>query len=93
MKLNPTDLLFVVAMIAIIYFMIFLPKKKEQAALDKMLGGLKKGDKVVTHSGMLGEISAIKDKVVTLRFHDNVRIDFISSSISRTVEEKEEAKA
>jgi preprotein translocase subunit YajC len=93
MKFNVQDLMFFLPMIAIIYFMIFLPKKKEAAALEKMLGGLKKGDKVQTHAGMIGEVSAIKDKIVTLKFHDGVRIDFANSAILRTIEEKEEAKA
>src|SRR6187549_1127528 len=62
MKFNVQDLMFFLPMIAIIYFMIFLPKKREAQALEKMLGGLKKGDKVLTHSGMFGEVAAIKDK-------------------------------
>lgn len=93
MNFNIQDLMFFLPMIAIIYFMIFLPKKREAQALEKMLGGLKKGDKVLTHSGMYGEVASIKDKVVTLKFHENVRIDFASSAISRTITEKEEAKA
>lgn len=93
MNFNIQDLMFFLPMIAIIYFMIFLPKKREAAALQKMLGGLKKGDKVQTHAGMIGEVSSIKDKIVTLKFHDNVRIDFTNSAILRTIEEKEEAKA
>jgi preprotein translocase subunit YajC len=93
MKFNVQDLMFFLPMIAIIYFMIFLPKKKEQQALNKMLESLKKGDRVLTTSGMYGEISAIRDNVITLKFHDGVRIDFAKSAITRAVDEKEEAKA
>ncbi len=93
MKFNIQDLMFFLPMIAIIYFMIFLPKKKEQQALDKMLGSLKKGDRVLTNSGMYGEIAAIKDNIITLKFYDGVRIDFSKSAISRAVEEKEAANA
>ena len=93
MKFNVQDLMFFLPMIAIIYFMIFLPKKKEQQAMTKMLESLKKGDRVLTNSGMYGEISAIRDNIITLKFHDGVRIDFSKSAISRAVEEKEETKA
>ena len=93
MKFNLQDVMFFVPMIAIIYFMIFLPKKKEQQALTKMLESLKKGDRVLTHSGMYGEIASIKDDVITLKFHDGVRIDFNKTAISRAVEEKAEVKA
>ena len=75
-------------MILIFYFMIFMPKRKEQQAITKMLAELKKGDKVLTQAGMIGEVVAIKESVVTLKFHDNVRIDFSKSAISRLMEDK-----
>jgi preprotein translocase subunit YajC len=93
MKFHAPDMLFFVLMIGIIYFMIFLPKKKEQQAFNKMIQSLKKGDRVMTHSGMYGEVSAINGEVVTLKFHDGVRIDFNKTAISKAVEEKAEAKA
>lgn len=93
MKFNIQDVMFIVPMILIIYFMIFLPKRREAQALTKMFAALKKGDKVLTHSGMYGEVSAIKDNIITLKFHDNVRIDFSKTAIARAVEEKTEAKA
>jgi preprotein translocase subunit YajC len=93
MNFNVQDLMFFLPMIAIIYFMIFLPKKKEQQALNKMMESLKKGDRVLTNSGMYGEVSAIKDNIITLKFHDGVRIDFSKTAIARAVEEKTEVKA
>ena len=68
MNFNVQDLMFFLPMIAIIYFMIFLPKKKEQQALNKMMESLKKGDRVLTNSGMYGEVAAIKDNIITLKF-------------------------
>ncbi|MBW8889435.1 MAG: preprotein translocase subunit YajC [Fibrobacteres bacterium] len=93
MKFDPTQILFFAAMIGILYFMIFLPKKKEQQAFTKMIQSLKKGDRVMTQSGMYGEVAAIKGDIVTLEFHDGVRIDFNKTAISKAVEEKAEAKA
>jgi preprotein translocase subunit YajC len=92
MNFDIKDLLFFGPMILIIYFMIFLPKKKEQQAITKMLASLKKGDRVLTHSGMYGEVAAIKDTLITLKFSDNVRIDFNKSAIHKAVEESAEAK-
>jgi preprotein translocase YajC subunit len=93
MKFNMQDLMFFLPMIAIIYFMIFLPKRKEQQAFNKLISSLKKGDKVMTNSSMYGEVAAIKDDLVTLKFHDGVKIDFHKSAISKAVEDKVEAKA
>lgn len=93
MNFNIQDVMFIVPMILIIYFMIFLPKRREQQALTKMFAALKKGDKVLTHSGMYGEVTAIKDNIITLKFYDNVRIDFNKTAIASAVVEKTEAKA
>jgi preprotein translocase subunit YajC len=76
------DMLFLLGMLVIMYFLIFLPQRRKQQALTKMLAALKKGDKVVTLSGMHGEIVNIKGDLITLRFHDNVRIDFDKSAIA-----------
>ena len=93
MKFSMQDVMFFLPMIAIIYFMIFLPKKKEQQTFKKMIESLKKGDRVLTTSGMYGEVAAIKDDIVTLKFHDGMRIDFNKTAISSAVEEKAETKA
>jgi preprotein translocase subunit YajC len=89
---NSSDLLFIVAMVVVMYFLIFLPKRREQQAMNKMLAELKKGDKVLTHAGMIGEVAGIKDNVVTLRFHDGVRIDFSKTAIQKLMgDEKQQA--
>lgn len=92
MKFDPINLIFI-PMALIIYFMIFLPKKKEQQAANKMISSLKKGDRVLTHSGMYGEVYAIKDNVITLKFSENVRIDFTKEAIKMAANELTEAKA
>lgn len=93
MNFNVQDLMFFLPMIAIIYFMIFLPKKKEAQAMAKMFESLKKGDQVLTNSGMYGEVAAIKDNIITLKFYDGVRIDFNKTAISRAIDDKEKEKA
>jgi preprotein translocase subunit YajC len=93
MNFDIKDLLFFGPMILIIYFMIFRPKQKEQQAINKMLAELKKGDRVLTHSGMYGEVAAIKDAVITLKFSDNVRIDFSKSAIQKAVQDLPEVKS
>ncbi len=93
MHFGTSDMMFLAAMAAIMYFMFFLPQKKKQQALQKMLSELKKGDRVLTNSGMYGEVFAVKDNVITLKFHDNVRIDFDKSAISQPLTAKRDEKA
>jgi preprotein translocase YajC subunit len=67
------------------HLIVFLPKKKEQQAMTKMFASLKKCDRVLTHTGMYGEVAAIKDNVITLKFSDNVSIDLLKSAIQKEV--------
>lgn len=46
------------------------------------LGGLKKGDEVVTDGGILGRIVGLTDKVVTLEVSDNIRIKVIKDHVA-----------
>jgi preprotein translocase subunit YajC len=87
MGFGKMDLLFLLGTILVMYFLFFLPQRKKQQALTKMMAGLKRGDQVVTTSGMRGEVAAVTDTVVTLKFHDNVRIDFDKAAITQVVAE------
>lgn len=83
MGFGAMDAVFFLGMLAIMWFLIVMPRRREQQAHAKMMSALKKGDKVMTTSGMIGEVNSLKDGAVTLRFHDNVRIDFDRSAISK----------
>jgi preprotein translocase subunit YajC len=52
-----------------------------------MLTTLRKGDKVVTNSGMFGTIVGMDDKEnkVVLKVAENVKIEFLKSSIAGRV--------
>lgn len=80
-----TEWLFPLGMILVMYFLFFLPQQRRQKALNKMLSALKRGDQVVTTAGMRGEVAAVNDTIVTLKFHDNTRIDFDKSAIAQVV--------
>ncbi|MEG0798669.1 MAG: preprotein translocase subunit YajC [Acidaminococcaceae bacterium] len=66
----------------VFYFMLYRPQKKEQVKRDKLLGSLKKGDKVVTIGGIYGTITTIGELKVTLMVANNVEVEFVRSSIS-----------
>jgi preprotein translocase subunit YajC len=82
------DLLFLLGTILVMYFLFFLPQRRKQQALVKMMAAMKKGDRVVTAGGMRGEIVGVEDTVVTVKFHGDTRIDFDKNAIAQIVEEK-----
>ncbi len=54
-------IIMIVAMFAIMYFMIIRPQRKRDKLTKEMLAGLIKGDKIITIGGIIGKIENIKD--------------------------------
>jgi preprotein translocase subunit YajC len=72
----------------IFYFLLIRPQRKKQKEHDALLKELKKGDKVVTSSGMFGTIFAIDEDRgrVVLKIGDDTKLEFLKSSIAARVE-------
>ena len=70
----------------IFYFLIILPQRKRQRAVDAMLDNLKSGDKVVTSGGIYGTIISVRDdkRTVQLKISENpvIRVEVARTAIS-----------
>lgn len=64
-------ILWIVIMIAMMYFLMIRPQKKEQKRVDSMLASMEVGDSVVTTSGFYGVILDITDEDVIVEFGNN----------------------
>jgi preprotein translocase subunit YajC len=74
----------------IFYFLLILPQQKRQKKLKAMLEALKKGDKIVTSSGIWGTITNMGKETVTVQIADNTKIKVQRDHISRVRGEEEE---
>jgi preprotein translocase subunit YajC len=72
-------------MFAIFYFLIIRPQQKQRKDRDSMLSSVKKGDRVVTTSGLHGTVTALSEHTVTLRVADQVRVEFDKTALGRIV--------
>ena len=81
-----------VVMGAIFYFMLWRPQKQQQNKRQQMLDALKVGDKVITVGGMLGEITAIDDRKITLKLAKDVEIEFLRTAVSHLQAELDKAE-
>jgi preprotein translocase subunit YajC len=77
-----------IAIVVIFYFLLIRPQTKRQREHKTLLSTLRKGDKVVTNSGMYGTIVGMdeKENKVVLKVAENVKIEFLKSSIAGRVE-------
>jgi preprotein translocase subunit YajC len=79
-----------VLIFVIFYFLLILPQQKRQKKLKAMLEALKKGDKVVTSSGIWGTITNLGKETVTVQIADNTKIKVQRDHISRVRVDEEE---
>lgn len=75
-----------VAMVAIFYFLILRPQQKREKIRQGFISQLKRGDEVVTSTGMFGRVEGLTDQFVTLEISDGVRVKMLRSSIASSVQ-------
>jgi len=59
-----------VFIVAIFYFILILPQRREQKRHREMLAALRPGEQVVTVGGLVGDIVQLKEELVTLKSGD-----------------------
>lgn len=72
----------IVAIIAIFYFLVIAPANKQRKKTQEMLAALKKGDRVLTTGGIYGSVQGIETDVVYLKIADNVKIKIARSAVA-----------
>jgi len=80
-----TQLLFFAAIFAIFYFLLIRPQQKQRRERESMLSVVKKGDRVVTNSGLHGTVVGLTDNTMTLKVADQVKLDFDRAALGRIV--------
>lgn len=64
-------IIWIVAMVALLYFMMIRPQRKEQKRVNEMIVNMAVGDSVVTTGGFYGVILDITDDDVIVEFGNN----------------------
>ena len=67
--------------LGIFYFIIWMPTKRKQQKVAQFLDNLKVNDRVVTTSGIYGQITRLGDQSVQLQIADKVRIEVARAAI------------
>jgi len=84
---GPSQLIFMVAFLAIAYFFFLRPQMKKQKEQTKYMDELQKGDEVVTASGILGKINKIEGNIVHLQVDTKTFIRVTRGAISKEMTE------
>jgi preprotein translocase subunit YajC len=70
------------SIILVFYFIVIRPQSKQRKKLETFLQGIKRGDEVVTQSGIIGEVVAVEDRVVTLNVGGGTKLRVLKSQVA-----------
>jgi preprotein translocase subunit YajC len=81
------NMLPILLIFVIFYFLLIRPQQQRQKKLSQMLQTLKKGDRVLTSSGIFGTVVGVDDAKAVLRIADDVKVEFLKSSVVQVMAE------
>ena len=91
---DPSLIIMIVVMIAMVYFMMIRPENKRKKEAEATRESIKNGHKVTTIGGVIGTVVDVKeDSFVMETSADRVRVEFKKWAISTNETADEEAKA
>ena len=76
-----SPLIFIGVMIAVFYFLLIRPQQKRQKKQKALMEGLKRGDSVITSSGIFGKIKSLEGNTVTLEIAPKTHIQVLRSHV------------
>lgn len=79
----------IILMIGIFYVVLIRPERKKQKERDGMLKAIKKGDRVMTTSGILAKVVSVREDEIKLEVADGVRIRFSRQAVQTVLEVSE----
>jgi preprotein translocase subunit YajC len=79
--------------VLIFYFLLIRPQKKQQRERQAMLDNIKKGDKIQTNGGLLGIVTGVDAKELTVRIAPEVRVKIARGAVAGVLRGQEAVAA
>ena len=81
-----------IAIVAIMYFLMIRPQQQQRKAHEAMVAALRRGDEVVTAGGLMGKVTKVKDDAeIEVQLAEGVKVRVVRSTIARVVNKTEPA--
>ena len=77
-----TQLLPIVLIIAVFYFLLIRPQQRRQKQLQETIASLKTGDRVITTGGVIGVITMVRETTFLIRSADKTILEIARSAIA-----------
>ena len=93
--MRPEDLIMLLLIFAIMYFLLIRPQQKKVKEHTAMLEALRRGDQIITQGGVVGKIVKVKDDAneVEVEIAEGVKVRVVKSTIATVMNKTEPAKS
>lgn len=82
-----TQMLPLVLVLGIFYFLIIRPQQQQEKLRQKMLSELKQGDKIIMTGGIHGVIDAVQDTELIVRVAEKVKLTVQRSAVATVIKD------
>jgi preprotein translocase subunit YajC len=77
----------IILIIAVFYFLMILPQKKQRKKIEAQRAAMKVGDKIITSGGVYGKLKEINDTNFVIEIADGVKIKIDKNSVFAVADE------
>jgi preprotein translocase subunit YajC len=91
----PFQLILPLGLILIFYFFLLRPMRRQEQERQAIASSIKKGDRILTTSGIYGTVVGIAEKEdeITVKVDNNVNLRMVKASVARNLTNEEAARA
>ncbi len=86
-------IIYVVAFIAIFYFLAIRPQQRQRKAHQALLSSLKRGDRIMMASGIYGTVKRVEENVVVVEVAKGVNVKIARRAVAEIIRDSAEARA
>jgi preprotein translocase subunit YajC len=88
-----SPIVMMVLIFVVFYFLMIRPQQKKMKAMREMIGQIKRGDRVITTGGMIGQVvKVINENEVTVQIAEGVRVRMLRANITDVIAKGEPIK-
>jgi preprotein translocase subunit YajC len=91
--MNAGPLIFLVAMIALLWFVLIRPQRRRQASQRDLISQLTVDDEVVTAGGVFGRVRSVADDHVMLEIAPGTQVRLAKEAITGVLQKDEQLPA
>jgi preprotein translocase subunit YajC len=77
-----TALMPFVLIFGVFYFLIIVPQRRRQKALQDMISALKSGDRIITNGGIIATVKQVKEKSLLVMSADKSMLEITRASVA-----------